>query len=150
MKKILSRNFCCRITEEVTKQLISRNIFSVRVNLSFHHTVKSEMLSFWHCEFRLTAETYSCMDKSKLLVWFSRTPQFLLLHLLMARVVFFLNIWVCLHDIEKLSPTRKKEAILANIWGISASFPRNVDRVLKLFANTLHTYLNVFAAFHFF
>ena len=69
----------------------------VRVNSRNFHTV-----------FRLSAaETYSCMNKSKLLVWFSRTSQFLLLHSLIAWF-FFLKFWACLHDIEKLSPTIKK------------------------------------------
>ena len=107
---------------------------------------------FWyfsHC-FCLSSETYSCMNKSKLLVWFSRTSQFLLLHSLIA-CFFFLKFWACLHDIEKLSPTiKKKGAILANIWGISSSIPKNVDRVLNLFANTFMGYFHTWILLQFF
>ena len=48
LQKFRKNNFSVRVTKEVTEELISRNIFQMRVNFSFFHTVYRRVLSYFH------------------------------------------------------------------------------------------------------
>ena len=98
--------------------------------------------------FCLSAETYSCMNKSKLLVWFSRTSQFLLLHSLIA--CFFLEILSLFTWYWKIVTNYKKRGHFGKHLRYFFKYSKECRQGLKLICKYIYglfSYLNIFAFF---
>ena len=103
---------------------------------------------FFTLFFVSAAETYSCMNKSKLLVWFSRTSQFLLLNSLIA--CFFLEILSLFTWYWKIVTNYKKRGHFGKHLRYFFKYSKECRQGLKLICKYIYglfSYLNTFAIF---